>query len=75
MTATDKLAKLVSDVQGELKNAKAELQATETKLNALRQIEAELIARIGDHQANLRLKEQLDALQAKARKLFAHDLD
>ena len=70
MTATDKLAKLVADVQGELKNAKAELQATETKLNALKQTETELVERIGNHKRNLQVKQELDAIQAKARKLL-----
>jgi predicted nucleic acid-binding Zn-ribbon protein len=74
MSATDKLSKLVSDVQDELKNAKAELTATQVKINALRQTEAELKERVGDAVKNLQLKEQLEVLQAKAKKLFANEL-
>jgi len=70
MAAADKLSKLVSDVQDELKRAKAELQATETRLNALRQTEGELVQRVGDHMKNLEVKKQLDVLQAKARKIL-----
>jgi len=70
MAAADKLAKLVADVQGELKNAKAELTATEARLNALRQTEAELKERVGDAMKNLEIKKQLEVLQTRARKLL-----
>jgi seryl-tRNA synthetase len=62
------LTEILERMEQEVCRLDAERRALETRCDALRQTEAELTARIGNHQKNLVVKKRLEELQAAVRK-------
>ena len=70
---TDKFRQLAESLAAELRDMQAQIKAAETRIRALTLTEAELTARIGNHQRNLEIKKQVEAFQAKARKVLGDE--